>query len=242
MQGYPKSIVSDRDGVFLSSFWKEMFKMAGTRLNRSTAYHRQSDGQTEVVNRGVETYMRCFCSERPKEWTRWLHCAKYLYNTTFQKSLGVTPFQAVYGRMPPPLIYYGDHKSSNAALNDQLKARDEALGALKEHLRMGQDRMKKSAHLKRRDVEYAVGDMVFFKIRPSRQISLPKKRNEKLSPKFLGPFKVVERIGLASYTLELPTTSSIHPVFHVSQLKKVIGNHKLEQADVMSFLTTTTNR
>ncbi|KAA0035492.1 peroxidase 64 [Cucumis melo var. makuwa] len=112
LHGFPKSIVSDRDKVFLSSFWKELFKMAGTKLNRSTAYHPQSDGQTEVVNRGVKTYLRCYCGERPKEWTKWLHWAKYWYKTTYQRSLGATPFQAIYGRLPPLLIYYGDRDTN----------------------------------------------------------------------------------------------------------------------------------
>ena len=78
--------------------------MAGTRLNHSTTYHPQSDGQTEVVNRVVESYLRCFCGEKPKKWVKWIPWTEYWYNTTYQCSLGVTPFQVVYGRLPPPLI------------------------------------------------------------------------------------------------------------------------------------------
>ncbi|KAA0034981.1 Transposon Tf2-9 polyprotein [Cucumis melo var. makuwa] len=160
LHGYPKSIVSDRDKIFLSHFWKELFKMAGTKLHRSTAYHPQSDGQTEVVNRGIETYLRCFCGERPKEWVKWLHWAEYWYNTTFQRSLGITPFQAVYGRLPPPLVYFGDRDTPSTALDEQLKERDVTLGALKEHLKFAQEKMKRSADQKRRDVEYEIPEEI----------------------------------------------------------------------------------
>lgn len=85
-----------------------MFRLSGNKLNKSSAYHPQSDGQIEVVNKGVEAYLRCFWEEKPREWTKWLHWAEYWYNTMYPCSIGITPFQAVYGRLPPPLIYYGE--------------------------------------------------------------------------------------------------------------------------------------
>ncbi|TYK16777.1 DEAD-box ATP-dependent RNA helicase 13 [Cucumis melo var. makuwa] len=163
----------------------------------------------EAVAKDIESYLCCFYGERPKEWVRWLPWAKYWYNTTYQRTLGVTPFQGVYGRLPPPLIYYGDREASNSTLDEGLKERDVALEALKEHLQIAQEKMKKYTDLKRRDVEYQAGDTVFLKIRQYRQVSLRKKRNKKLSPKFFGPYKIIEKIGPIAYKLELPSTS--HP-------------------------------
>ncbi|TYK00065.1 transposon Tf2-1 polyprotein isoform X1 [Cucumis melo var. makuwa] len=109
-------------------------------------------------------------------------------------------------------------------------------GTLKEHLRIDQEKMKKQADLKRRVVEFQIDDMVFLKLRPYKQLSLQRKQNEKLSSKYFGPYRVLEKIGPVAYKLELPSTAATHPVFHVSQLKRALGDHtRLQQLD--SYLT-----
>lgn len=106
LHGMPKSIISDRDPIFLSTLWKEFFKAQGTSLKYNTAYHPQTDGQTEVTNRCVEAYLRCFCSHRPKEWSRYLSWAEFWFNTNWHTATKSTPFDAVYGRKPPHIVTY----------------------------------------------------------------------------------------------------------------------------------------
>ncbi|GJS76443.1 retrotransposable element Tf2 [Tanacetum coccineum] len=106
LYGLPKVIVSDRDKVFLSLSWKELFKALQVILHLTTAYHPQSDGQTEVVSMCLERYLRCMTYEKPKAWSKWVSLAKYWYNTTYHTSIKTIPYEVLYGQPPPNHIAY----------------------------------------------------------------------------------------------------------------------------------------
>ena len=110
--GFPRTIVLDRDKVFLSHFCIELFQLQGTTLSQSTAYHPQFDSHTEVINRCLETHLRCFSYDKPQSWSSWLSWAEFWYNTSYYVSTKMTPSRAVYGRDPPPLIRFGMQSTS----------------------------------------------------------------------------------------------------------------------------------
>ena len=103
LHGPPMVIISDRDRIFTSTMWKEIFKALKVELRFSSAYHPQSDGETERVNQCMESYVRCMTFQEPKKWMSWLSLAEFWYNTSFHTALNITPFQALYG-FPPPQI------------------------------------------------------------------------------------------------------------------------------------------
>ncbi|XP_058746276.1 uncharacterized protein LOC131619165 [Vicia villosa] len=156
LHGCPRSIVSDRDPLFLSKFWKEFFRSHGTTLKYSTSYHPQTNGQTEVVNRSVETYLRYLAGDHPRSWHKFLHLAEYWYNTTFHSAIQMTPFRALYGRDPPHLLDYFSDSVSEKPLEVALQ-QQEILQELKMHLQKSRISMEKQANLTRRDVTFQAG-------------------------------------------------------------------------------------
>ena len=130
----PRSEVSDQDPTFLSHFWTEFFKHQGTTLQMSSTYHPETDGQTKVLNHCVETYLRCFASEQPKQRSRWMYWAKYWYNMSFQPANKMTPFQVVYNRPPPTLLKFLPGETAVDAVALELEDRDEVLHQLQYNL------------------------------------------------------------------------------------------------------------
>lgn len=142
LHGMPRSIASDRDAVFTSAFWQELFKLQGCSLNLSTTYHPQSDGQTEMVNRCLETYLRCMTSDKPQMWSRWLSLAEYWYNTSYHSAAQSTPYEIVFGQPPPVHLPYLPGEAKVQVVAKSLQEREYMLLILKFHLLRAQHRMK----------------------------------------------------------------------------------------------------
>jgi hypothetical protein len=208
----PVSIVSDRDKVFTSNFWRELFHILDTELQMSSAYHPQTDGQTERTNQCLEMYLRCAIHDQPKKWSQWLPLAELWFNTSHHTALGCSPFKALYGHEPNIGFVPAVPNTTNTDLFELLQEPALFTEFLRSQLQRAQQRMK-------------LGDSVFLKLQPYTQSSVASRPCPKLAYKFYGPFKILSRIGSAAYKLELPPSSTIHPVFHVSQLKTFVPDH-----------------
>ena len=221
--GFPRSIVSDRDPVFLNTFWKELFRLSGTRLRLSMAYHPQSDGQTEVMNRVLEQYLRCFVSSQPSTWFRYLSLAEWSYNTLLHSSSGLTPFEVIYAKPPPAIPHYIPGSTNNEAVESLVTSRQAIHVKLLKTLQKAQDSMKKYADTKREEVTFSEGQWVYVKLHLARQRSVTGATHSKLSKCYFGPFRILARVGVVAYRLDLPDEARIHPVFHCSLVRPYHG-------------------
>jgi hypothetical protein len=224
LHGIPTSIVSDRYKVFISSFWQTLFQLQGIQLCMSSSYHPQIDGQTEVVNRILEQYLRCFVGLQPKTWMDWIPWAEFSYNTSTHSSTKITPFEAVYGIPPPHPLTYVPGTAKVQAVEEYLQDRDSLLRDLRRNLRLAQERMTSHANQRRREVSFEVDDYVYLKLQPYRQTTVAFRSSLKLSPQFYGPFQILSKVGIVAYQLDLPKDCQIHIVFHVSLLRKHLGS------------------
>lgn len=149
LHGMPSSIVSNRNPAFTSYFSKKLLKLQGTQLKHSSAYHPQTDGQTEVVNRCLETYLQCFIGDRQWDWVKWIPLAEWWYNTNSHSSNGMTPFEAVCGTPPPRLLSYVPRTTHVQVIDEKLRNRDQITRLLKENLEAAQLRRKRQTNLHR---------------------------------------------------------------------------------------------
>eukprot|EP00253_Pinus_taeda_P007363 PITA_07363 len=223
LHGLPKTIVNDRDNRFMGGFWQELFRLVGTKLTPSTSYHPQTDGQTEIVNKWLEGYLHNHVNGEQRAWLKWLHLGEYCYNTSHHMSIGMSPFYALYGYHPLSFadMMFTDSKAPRAKI--WIQESQDILRALKDNMATAQNQQKLYADRGRVERQFEVGDMVYLRLQPYRQSSLKKKGAEKLKPHFYGSHRVIRRVGQVAYELELPQGSKIHNAFHISCLKKALG-------------------
>jgi hypothetical protein len=178
LHGLPVKIITDRDPIFRSNFWKELMGRLGIKLNFSTSYHPQTDEQSEKLNQCIETYLRCMVFNNPKKWIKWRSLAEWWYNVSFHTVIQSTPFEALYGYAPPQLPMGSIPKGSNQAVSELITSRQQAVRELKQHLVKAQGTMKKYAYLKRSERHFRMGDWVYLKLQFYRQISVRGKKGK----------------------------------------------------------------
>jgi Chromo (CHRromatin Organisation MOdifier) domain len=187
----------------------------------STAFHPQTDGQTERTNRTIEQILRCYVDYRQRDWDALLPLVEFSLNNAKSSSTGASPFFLNSGFHPLLPLYHGQSSDTPAAQNS-FSSLHANLTLAKDLIRRAQDTQKHYANLRRRDLTFSPGDQVLLDsshITPDFQLNRPSK---KLAAKWIGPFIIVRRIGNVSYTLALPDTMAIHPTFHVSRLKPYV--------------------
>jgi hypothetical protein len=194
LHGVPKSIVSDRGTQFTSHFWRQLHEFLGTRLEFSTTFHPQIDGQTERVNQIIEDMLRACALDYGSSWDENLPYAEFSYNNSHQASIEMAPFQALYGRKcTTPLLWSGVGERSLFG-PDIIKDAEEKVRLIRDRLKIAQSRQKSYADSKRREVTYEVGDRAYLRVSPLRGVKRFGVKG-KLAPCFVGPFKVLARKG-----------------------------------------------
>ncbi|KAL5578646.1 hypothetical protein UlMin_011088 [Ulmus minor] len=218
LHGVPKSIVSDRDARFTSKFWKSVQRAMGTSLKFSTAFHPQTDGQSERTIQILEDMLRACVLDFKGTWNRYLPLIEFSYNNSYQATIGMAPYEALYGRRSPEFV----------------EDTTQAVKKIQTRMKSAQSRQKSYADKRRRPLEFQVGDSVFLKVSPFKGVIRFGKRG-KLNPRYIGPYEILERVGKTAYRLALPPNlASVHNVFHVSMLKKYVSDksHVLEQEPI----------
>ncbi|WVZ64251.1 hypothetical protein U9M48_013803 [Paspalum notatum var. saurae] len=222
LHGVPTTIVSDRGSQFSSQFWKAFHEAMGTNLHHSTAYHPQTGGQTERVKQILEDMLRACAILYSESSDKCLPFAEFSYNNSYQSSIGMSPFELLYGgNCRTPVNWSESGERSNFGPDLVLEAK-EKVRLVQERLSAAQGRQKHYVDRRRRELSFDQGDHVYLKVTPFKGTKRFQEKG-KLAPRFVGPFKILARVGGVAYRLDLPSSlSTIHPVFHVSQLRKCI--------------------
>ncbi|GJW60041.1 putative reverse transcriptase domain-containing protein [Tanacetum coccineum] len=198
--GVPVSIISDRDSYFTSRFWQSLQKALGTRLDLSTAYHPETDGQSERTIQTLEDMLRACAIDFGGNWDTHLPLVEFSYNNSYHSSVKCAPFEALYGRKCRTPIAWAEVGESKLFGSEIIQETTDKIMQIRERLKAARDRQKSYADNRRKPLEFSVGDKVLLKVSPRKVVVRFGKRS-KLSPRYVGPFEIVEGVGPVSYQL-----------------------------------------
>jgi len=217
LHGLPDSIISDRGPQFAVGVMKELNCMLGIETKLSTAFHPQTDGQTERINQELEQYLRIFIDHRQEQWPEWLRTAEFAYNNKVHAGTKVLPFKANSGqdpRMGFEMRKKGKHEGAEKFAERMKNMQEEAKAVLQK----AQEEMKWYADRERGEVEeYRVDDLVLLSTKDLKY-QMVRRCTDKFTECFVGPYKVKAIISSNAIELDLPSTVRIHPVVNVSQV------------------------
>ncbi|KAI3776282.1 hypothetical protein L1987_46057 [Smallanthus sonchifolius] len=225
--GVPVNIISDRDARFTSRFWQSLQKALGTRLDLSTAYHPQTDGQTERTIQTLEDMLRACVIDFGGNWDSHQSLIEFSYNNSYHTSINMAPFEALYGRKCRSPICWNEIGEAQITGPELIQETSDKIIQIRDNIRVARSRQKSYADKRRKPLEFQVGDLVLLKVSPWKGVIRFGKKG-KLAPRYVGPFKILERIGKVAYKLELPPSlGNVHPTFHISNLKKCLADKNL---------------
>ncbi|GJV56689.1 putative reverse transcriptase domain-containing protein [Tanacetum coccineum] len=226
--GVPISIISDRDSRFTSRFWQSMQEALGTRLDMSTAYHPQTDGQSERTIQTLEDMLRACVLDFGGSWDVHLPLVEFSYNNSYHSSVRCAPFEALYGRKCRSPIMWAEVGEGQLIGPELVQETTEKISQIKDRLKAARDRQKSYADKRRKPLEFSVGDYVLLKVSPWKGVVHFGKKG-KLAPRFVGPFEIIQKVGHVVYRLDLPEElNGVHDTFHVSNLKKCLADPTLQ--------------
>jgi len=218
LHGLPKSIISDRGVQFAAGMMKELNNLLGIQTKLFTAYHPQTDRQTERVNQELEQYLRVFIDHRQEQWPDWLGTAEFAYNNKIHTTTKISPFRVNYGQ-DPRMGFEGRRKGKYEVAEKFIKKMKKIQEEVKAALGKAQEEMKKFADRKRgKGKEYRVGDLVLLSTKDLKW-QMKGRRSEKLTERFVGPYKIKEIISSNTVELDLPKSIRIHPIVNISRVR-----------------------